>query len=470
MFSRLRSFLTAWIRREPFEDALDEEVRFHLEACTEELVRAGVPRREAARRARVQFGGMEGVKDDCRRARGLRLADELEQVMANVRFGLRMLFRTPVVTGVAVLSLALGIGPNAAIFSVFHQLLLRPLPVVEPERLVNLEAPPPKPGSTTVGPAGGYDEIFSYPMFRDLQRGQDVFTDIAAHRDFGVHVGYGSRTMEGRGLLVSGSYFPVLGLAPAAGRLPGPEVDAPIVNESFVRMLDLGRDVVGRRMGQGGRGTELDTEIVGVVADAGYDDVKSRGQPLHYLPSRQRAGLGSLTFCVRTALPPDGFLRTIPALMAELDPNLPVTRLTTLPRQVRDNVSGDRMLSLLSLSFAGLATLLAATGLYGVLACAVAQRTREIGLRMALGADAARLRAMVLGQVGRMTLAGGALGLVAALGVARVAQSMLYEVEGLPAGVVAAAVLSLAAVALGAGLVPAHRASRVDPMEALRHR
>ena len=223
-------------------------------------------------------------------------------------------------------------------------------------------------------------------------------------------------------------------------------------------------------MGQGGRSTELDTEIVGVVADAGYDDVKSRGQPLHYLPARQQEGLGSLTFYVRTALPPDGFLRTIPALMAELDPNLPVTRLTTLPRQVRDNVSDDRMLSLLSLAFAGLATLLAATGLYGVLACAVAQRTREIGLRMALGADGARLRAMVLGQVGRMTLAGGALGLVAAFGIARVAQSMLYEVEGLPPAVVAAAALSLAAVALGAGLVPAHRAASVDPMEALRHR
>ena len=100
----------------------------------------------------------------------------------------------------------------------------------------------------------------------------------------------------------------------------------------------------------------------------------------------------------------------------------------------------------------------------------MAQRTRELGLRMALGADAARLRAMVLGQVGRMTLAGGALGLVAALGIARVAQSMLYEVEGQPPGVVAAAVLSLAAVALVAGLVPAHRAARVEPMEALRHR
>ena len=217
MFSRLRSFLTAWTRREPFEDALDEEVRFHLEACTEELVRAGVPRREAARRARMRFGSIEGAKDDCRRARGLRLADELEQVMKNVRFGLRMLFRTPVVTAVAVLSLALGIGPNAAIFSVFNQLLLRPLPVVEPERLVNLEAPPPKPGSTTVGPAGGYDAIFSYPMFRDLQRGQDVFTDIAAHRDFGVHVGYGGRTIEGRACWSPDRTSPCWALRPRRG-------------------------------------------------------------------------------------------------------------------------------------------------------------------------------------------------------------------------------------------------------------
>ena len=275
--------------------------------------------------------------------------------------------------------------------------------------------------------------------------------------------------------VVAPGYFRTLGIPLLAGRtFTASDADeAPrvaVVNEAFVRMLDLGRDVVGRRMGQGGRGTELDMEIVGVVADSGYDRVKSRGQPIHYLPTRQRAGLGSLTFYVRTTLPPDGFLRTIPTLMAGLDPNLPVARLTTLPQQVRENVSGDRMISLLSLAFAVLATLLAATGLYGVLAFAVARRTREIGLRMALGADAARLRAMVLGQVGRMTLAGGVLGLVAAFGLARAAQSMLYEVDGLPATIAAAAALTLAGVALVAGLVPAHRAARVDPMTALRHR
>ena len=110
MLARLRSFLGAWIWRDRFEDALDDEVRFHLEACTEELVRAGVPRREAARRARVQFGSIERAKDECRRARGLRLADELERMMANIRLALRMLFKTPLVTGVVIASLALGIG------------------------------------------------------------------------------------------------------------------------------------------------------------------------------------------------------------------------------------------------------------------------------------------------------------------------------------------------------------------------
>ena len=138
MFSRLRSFLTAWTRRERFEDGLDEEVRFHLDAYAEDLVRYGMPEREAVRRARLHFGSIAGMKDDCRHARCLAVADELERLMTNVRFGLRMLVKTPVVTGVAVISLALGIGSNAAIFSLFSQVLLRPLPVAEPERLVNL--------------------------------------------------------------------------------------------------------------------------------------------------------------------------------------------------------------------------------------------------------------------------------------------------------------------------------------------
>ena len=831
--------------------------------------------------------------------------------MRNLRLAFRTLLKTPVVTSVAVVSLALGIGANTAIFSLFNQILLRPLPVVEPGRLVNLEAPGPKPGSDNCNQAGGCDEVFSYPMFRDLQRDQAVFTDIAAHRSFGLNVAYEGQTISGARMQVSGSYFPTLGLVPALGRLLGPEVDEPfgghplvvlshdfwqsrlgadsglvgepivvngqpmtiigvapggfrgttlgsrpmifvpitmrgvlssgfdafddrrsywvylfarlkpdvsieqaragldplyrsilaeveaplqvnmseqtmarflakpipvedgrrgqssideeagapllllfgvtvivlliacanianlllarsavrapemavrlsigasrrhllaqlltescllalvggvvglvaarwtlaligammppedvgmltltldpfvilftmavslatgmlfgifpalhstrselvstlkdqagqpagaraaarfrtglvvaqfalsmtllvsaglfiqsltnvsrvdlgmrtenvvmfrlepslngnetpqtralfdrveaelaaqpgvtgvsaasvavfggsswgnnvmvegfeagpdtnrnsrfnrigteyfrtlevpllagrefvesdvvetskvvIVNESFASKFGLGRDAVGKRMGRGGLDAELDMEIVGLVSDMKYNDVKNPKQPLFFAPYRQEESVGFMTFYARTSLSPDGLLRTIPTLVARLDPNLPVNDLKTLPQQVRENVVLDRMIGTLSAAFAVLATLLAAVGLYGVLAYTVAQRTREIGLRMALGADASRLRNMVLGQVGRLTLVGGAVGIAAALGRGRLAQSLLYEIEGTSPVVIGAAVLALGAVALAAGFVPAHRASRINPMVALRY-
>src|ERR1019366_7586805 len=105
--------------------------------------------------------------------------------MTNLRFALRTLFKTPFVTGVAILSLALGIGANAAIFSLFNEVLLRALPVQQPDRLVNLGAPGPKPGSQSCGQAGDCDVVFSYPMFRDLQKANSGFSGIAAFTEFG---------------------------------------------------------------------------------------------------------------------------------------------------------------------------------------------------------------------------------------------------------------------------------------------
>jgi ABC-type antimicrobial peptide transport system permease subunit len=155
--------------------------------------------------------------------------------------------------------------------------------------------------------------------------------------------------------------------------------------------------------------------------------------------------------------------------MARLDPNLPVQDLRTMPQQVRQNVFLDRMNSVLSAAFALLATLLAAVGLYGVLAYTVAQRTREIGLRMALGASQGQVRVMVLRQVGLMTLIGGAIGLVLAIVLGDLAQSQLYQLKGWDPAVLGESAVALAVVALVAGFIPAHRASHVDPMSALRY-
>src|SRR5690606_33918258 len=131
-------------------------------------------------------------------------------------------------TSVAILSLALGIGANAAIFSLFDQIILAPLPVAEPGRLVNLSTPGPKPGSQSCNTAGDCDEVFSYPMFRDIERAQAGFAGIAAHRLFSANVAFGGETLNGEAVMVSGGYFPTLGLTPARGRLLGPQDDETI--------------------------------------------------------------------------------------------------------------------------------------------------------------------------------------------------------------------------------------------------
>ncbi|MGH7663214.1 MAG: ABC transporter permease [Gemmatimonadaceae bacterium] len=272
---------------------------------------------------------------------------------------------------------------------------------------------------------------------------------------------------------IAPAYFRTLGVPMLAGRefTLADNAGAPnvaIVNETFAKKFNLGRHAVGKRMGAG-RGEELDTEIVGLVQDASYSEVKEEVPPLFFTPYRQDESIGSINFYVRTALSPASLLRAVPGVIERLDPNLPVEDLKTLPQQVRENVFLDRMISTLSAAFAVLATLLAAVGLYGVLSYTVAQRTREIGVRMALGADGQRVRGMVLRQVGWMTLIGGVIGVAAALALGRAASSLLFELEGHDPLAIAIATVVIALVALGAGYIPALRASRVDPMQALRY-
>src|SRR5262245_48591202 len=137
--------------------------------------------------------------------------------MTSIKFALRTLFKTPFVTAIAIVSLALGIGANAAIFSCFNQMLLESLSVPKPGELVNLSAPEPKPGSTNCGQPGDCNAVFTYAMFRDLQKAQTSFAGIAAHQPFGANLAFEQKSMSAQGLLVSGNYFQVLQVQPALG-------------------------------------------------------------------------------------------------------------------------------------------------------------------------------------------------------------------------------------------------------------
>ncbi len=274
--------------------------------------------------------------------------------------------------------------------------------------------------------------------------------------------------------MVGAGYLKTLGMTMLAGRefttsdVMG-STSVAIVNEAFARKFNLGTDVVGKYMSNGGRSDSLTTLIVGFMKDAAYSDVKDTVPPLFFTPWQQRASTGDLHYYVRTSLPTAQILAAIPPVLKTLDPALPVEGLKTMPQQIKENVFLDRMISILSASFALLATLLAGVGLYGVLAYTVAQRTREIGVRMALGASGANVSGLILRQVGWMTLIGGTIGVAAAYGLGKAAQSLLYGLEGHDPIVFALAVLLLAAIALTAGYIPARRAAGIDPMHALRH-
>jgi putative ABC transport system permease protein len=274
---------------------------------------------------------------------------------------------------------------------------------------------------------------------------------------------------------VGPGYFRAMGVPLLAGREftpadAGKSRRVAIVNEAFAKKFNLGRDAVGKLMSdEGGPNAKLDMEIVGLVQNAKYSEVKDEIPPLFFFPYRRSGSIGFINFYVRTSQEPEASFAAIRKTVANLDSNLPIEDLKTMPQQVRDNVFLDRFISTLSAAFAILATLLAAVGLYGVLAYTVAQRTREIGLRMALGAAPSRVRIMLLKQVGLMTLVGGGIGLVAAWYLGRLAESQLYQLQGRDPLTLATSAVVLSIVAFAAGFIPAHRASQVDPMWALRY-
>ena len=265
-------------------------------------------------------------------------------------------------------------------------------------------------------------------------------------------------------------YFSKMGIPLIAGRefseadnLAGNKVA--VVNQVFAKRFFEGQNAIGHRFGTG----KPDTEIIGVVKDSHYARVKEDPYPVFYTPWRQDKEIGSLGFYVRSALPTKQTIPQIRRVMTSLDRDLPPENLRTLDDTIQLNIRSDRIVLQLAAAFAILATALAMLGLYGVMAHSVARRTREIGIRMALGAEPGRIRAMVMREMLWILGIGLAVGVPAALALARYTESQLYGVKAYDPAVVAGAMLALAATAVAAGYLPARRASRVNPLDALRY-
>ena len=411
MFTRLQSFLKSWIRRERFEDALDEEMRFHLEAHVDHLIQSGVPRADAARRARVHFGSIAGVKDACRQARGLRLVDELAQ---DLRFGARGLRRNPGFALSSLFIVAFGVAAPTAIFSVANAAFMRPLPYPEADRLVAV---------TRFQPAGaGYGIAHDRDTSAFLADYATSFSSLAATRGSpGLTLASPAGTENVRNLRVSAEYFRVLGVAPAAGRdfVERDEQDASTVMLShgvWLRHFDGSRAAIGGSVRLGGR---LYT-IVGVMPPS----FQSFPQVDVWMPFPFRTdpqGVG-INYQLVGRLRADRLAQAAAAELEALAPLLEQQHPDALGEANRlgirsfQEVLGQSMLAPLVLLGAAVAVflLIVCLNMAGLLAARAAARHQEFAVRTALGGTPGRLARQLVTESLLIAISGGALGLLAA--------------------------------------------------------
>jgi predicted permease len=258
-------------------------------------------------------------------------------------------------------------------------------------------------------------------------------------------------------------------LGPGSDREPPGPPRVAIVNESFARRYFPGGSAVGKRFSQGEKFDAAKSyEIVGVVGDARYFGLRDPIEPMAYLP-QWRTPANRLALCVRASGDPRLLTDAIRRNVERLDSAVPLLRAETLEDLVGENMVPERLVAMLCGLYGLLALLLASVGLYGIMSHAVARRTREIGIRMALGAARAGVLRMVLRDALVLVGAGAVVGIPSAVALGRLVRSQLYGITPQDPFVVVAAVLLLASVTLLASYVPAIRATRIDPVEALRY-
>jgi predicted permease len=243
-----------------------------------------------------------------------------------------------------------------------------------------------------------------------------------------------------------------------------------VVNEKFARYYFGNKSAVGQRFGWGSDpGTKTDIEIVGVVKDTMYSNLRDAIPRQVFTPYLQNDNPSGMNVYVRTKLESEQMFRSIRAAVKNLDGALPVYDMRTVEEQIDRSLLTERMIATLSAVFGLVATLLAMVGLYGVMAYTVARRTREIGIRIALGAFGKDVIWMVMREVLLMIVCGTLIGLPAALGLTRYVQAQLYGLTPADPFTLVTATAALITVAALAGYIPARRASRIDPIRALRY-
>ena len=465
MPGRLRGRLRALLRRGEMDSELEEELRYHLEREIELNLRGGMTPEEARRAALRAFGGVEQARELCREARGVRMFQDLWQ---DLRYGARKLRKSPGFTLVAVMTLALGIGANTAVFSVVNAVLLRPLPYKDPERLVRLSEYSEKIPEISV----------SYPNFLDWREQQTSFELMAAMQPGSYNLSGEGEPERLAGGHVSPEFFKVLGVEPALGRSFTEEENRPGVGRVAVISHSLWQRRFGSDPGILGRALTLNGEpytVVGVTRRGFvYGAPTDVYVPLGSLVDRQmlmrdnHSGIYVLAR-MKPGVTAEGALREMQTIAARLAGN------GVALRPLSEFFVGDvRPALLVLLGAVGLVLLIACANVANLLLARAATRGREIALRTALGASRLRVMRQLLVESVLLSLAGGAAGLLLAVwgvGFLRTAaeENLPPTAEvGLDSNVLLFTFLVSILTGIVFGFAPALQASRADLNSALK--
>ncbi len=506
MISRLRALWNNVFRKSQLDEELDEELSVYAELVAAEKVRSGVAPDEAQRDARREMGGVEQIRQS---VRDIRVGIWLEKFAQDIRYGIRTLKKNPAFSLVAIATLALGIGANTAMFSLLDQIVLRLLPVKQPERLVKVTV-----AGNNYGNTYGDDRI-SWPMFEDLRDRNEAFSDMFCRFPTTVTVGYEDRAAQVMAELVSGSYFPVLGVGAALGRTIAPDDDEvpdsqPVVvlSYSFWRnYFSADRTIVGRTIAL----NSYKMTVIG-VAQPGFDGVELGNPAQMFVPimmktemtprsdglkDRRRrlawvAAYGRLKPGMN-AQQAQSSLQPLLYSILEMEVQQPDfrqfgdedrrqflrNRIEVLPGSDNWLRHSMRQPLWILIALTGAVLLLACANLANLMLARATVREREIALRLAIGAARGRIVRQLMVETLLLSSAGAALGLALAFLADRLLVNMYlpaneaadFVVSPIPDWRVLAFTLGMLLVtSLAFGLMPALRGSRTEIAPSLQER